>query len=178
MDVFTSPSMPFYKFSDILFLSKIALPHLTDFIVERFSATKKNISPAQAERIARLVECHPYYAQQLAQLVWLRTSKTAKDKSIDEAIEGLTLQLSLLFQSITEGLSTTKVNFSEIILSGETQLSSKQNIEKYKLGTSTNVVRVKKALINKEIIDEHKREITILDPIYSRWLREYYFIAS
>jgi hypothetical protein len=53
--------------------------------------------------------------------------------------------------------------------------SSKKTIEKYKLGTSANVTRLKKALIDKEIIDDRGNDIEMLDPIFAIWLKKYYF---
>ncbi|MEA3445570.1 MAG: ATP-binding protein [Bacteroidota bacterium] len=177
MEVFTSPSMPFYKFGDLIFLSKIDSAYWKLFITERFRSTGKEINPEQAGRIAALVDCHPYYVQQLAQLVWLRTEKSVNNTIIEKAIDSLTLQLSMLFQNMTESLSTTQVNFLKMILDKVIRLSSKENIENYKIGTSANIVRIKKALNNKEIIDEQPDEIKILDPLYALWLKKYYFIG-
>jgi len=113
--------------------------------------------------------------QQLAQLCWLRTEKKLVDDVIDEALESLVLQLSLLFQNITETLSTSQVNFINAVLSGEEMFSSKKTIEKYRLGTSANVSRIKGALIKKEIINDQPGKIEILDPVYAIWLKKYYF---
>jgi hypothetical protein len=61
------------------------------------------------------------------------------------------------------------------LISGETQLSSKDVIAKYNLGTSANVSRIKSSLENKEIVDLFDNSITILDPMYHYWLRHFYF---
>ena len=71
MDVFTSSSMPFYKFGDILFLEKIHKDNWIPFICSRFEDTQKYINETNAALIADLAECHPYYVQQLAQQSWL-----------------------------------------------------------------------------------------------------------
>jgi hypothetical protein len=176
MEVFASPSMPFYKFGDLMFLEKISSENWQPFIVGRFKSTGKKIPKKLALRIAELMENHPYYVQQLAQLCWLRTDKETDDAVIDESLDSLIMQLSLLFQSLTESLSTTQVNFLKALLDGVTMLSSKDTIEKYNLGTSANVNRIKGALIGREIIDEHNGKLTILDPVYAIWLNRYYFI--
>ncbi len=72
MHVFTSPSMPFYKFGDMMFIEKISTKDWEKYITERFHATGKEIEPEQSGRIALLVDNHPYYVQQLAQLCRLR----------------------------------------------------------------------------------------------------------
>lgn len=176
MEVFASPSMPFYKFGDLMFLEKISSENWQPFIVGRFKSTGKKIPKKLALRIAELMENHPYYVQQLAQLCWLRTEKETNDAIIDESLDSLVMQLSLLFQSLTESLSTTQVNFLKALLDGVTMLSSKETIEIYTLGTSANVNRIKGALIGREIIDEHSGKLTILDPVYAIWLKSYYFI--
>lgn len=178
IEVFASPSMPFYKFGDLMFLSKIEGIYWTDFIVERFESTGKSIKPQQAAQIAELVENHPYYVQQLAQLVWLRTKKTVRQEELEQAYENLILQLSMLFQNLTETLPNTQINFIRAVLEGVSQISSKEAIEHYKLGTSANVTRIRKALISKEVIDDYEGKIIVLDPLYSAWLRKYYFRKS
>lgn len=176
MDVFTSPAMPFYKFGDLMFLTRIPVDYWIPFIEERFQSTGKRISSILAEKIATITEGHPYYTQQLAQLVWLRTEREVTKDLVDESTEGIAMQMSLLFQGITENLTTPQVNFLKLLIDGETRHTTKANIEKYQLGSSAHVIRIKKALIDKEIIDEQPGSLIILDPIYAHWLKKYYFI--
>ena len=175
MHVFTSPSMPFYKFGDIMFLEKIATHDWENYITRRFLATGKEIDPEQSGRIASLVDNHPYYVQQLAQLCWLRCDKKLTGEVIEQSLDSLTLQLSLLFQNLTESFSTTQVNYLRALINEETRFSSKETIQKYHLGTSANVSRIKKALIDKEIIDSLDGTGVFLDPVYKIWLKRYYF---
>lgn len=175
LDVFTNTSMPFYKFGDLMFLEKIDTEHWIRFIKKRFKDTGKTISSGEAEMIASLADNHSYYVQQLAQQVWLRTSDRCSAEIIKKVHDNLANQLGLLFTNITESISTTQVNFLQAVLTNEAQLSSQETLKKYKLGTSANVVRIKKALLEREIIDIAGDKIKIQDPMYSYWLREYYF---
>ena len=61
------------------------------------------------------------------------------------------------------------------MLEGVKQLSSKETLEAYNLGTSANVNRTKNSLENKEIIDLSRNDITLLDPMYKSWLKSRYF---
>jgi len=176
MNVFSSSSMPFYKFGDLMFLSKIGPKHWGKYIVKRYNETEKEIRSEDARYLSLLVECHPYYVQQLAQLSWLRTETKTTVKTIDISLDSLILQLSLLFQNIIENLNLTQLNFLKALVRGESQLSSKETINKYNFGTSANVIQIKKALIKKEIIDNPGKKIEILDPVFSIWLKKYYFI--
>lgn len=175
MDVFTNSSMPFYKFGDLLFLEKIELDEWISFIVKRFEATSKKIIEADAKEIAKLANCHSYYVQQLAQQVWLRTKRKCKSEMIQEAFNSLINQLSLLFQSKTDELATSQINYLKALINGEKHISSKSTIKEYQLGTSANVLKIKKALINKEILDDLGGSLSFLDPMYKHWLRINYF---
>ena len=68
MEVFTDSSKPFYKFGNLMFLNKIDTPCLVEFFKRRFTDTGKTIDDDASHLIVKLVDNHPYYAQQLAQL--------------------------------------------------------------------------------------------------------------
>jgi hypothetical protein len=176
IDVFTSPTMPFYNFGDLIFLDKIEAGHWEKFIVSRFRTTGKVITAGQARKIALLAECHPYYVQQLAQACWLRSSEVITDQVIDQSMESLILQMSLLFQNLVESLPTTQINFLRAVVNQETRLSSKEILLKYSLTTSANVSRIRQGLIDKELIDTVSGEIQILDPLFRAWMKRYYFL--
>ena len=175
MDVFTSPSMPFYKFGDLLILEKIRTEDWIPFLIDRFEKTGKKIDEKEAERITLLCECHPYYVQQLAHQAWLRTKTRCWEETIDEAFEDLVRQLSLLFQTMTDDLTQTQTNFLKALLNKESQMSSKDVLRDYKLGTSANVIRIRESLTSKEIIDVRGSTTEFLDPAYKYWLKSHYF---
>ncbi|MFR9534969.1 MAG: ATP-binding protein [Rikenellaceae bacterium] len=175
LDVFTSSSMPFYKFGDIIFLEKIATPAWLTFIEERFSSTGKSIGKEEIEQIVSLADNHPYYVQQLAQQCWLRTEQRCTTEIVTEAHQTIVEQLSLLFVTITEGLTTKQLGLLKAIIVGEKNLSSQEVISKYKIGTSSTVNRGRKSLIEKNILDNRANKITFQDPIYQYWLKTHYF---
>ncbi len=172
LDIFTNYSMPFYKFGDLMFLQKIDNSHWIPFIKHRFNDTGKEISDEDALLITELTDCHSYYVQQLAQQVWFRTDKICSEKIVKTAHQALVDQLSMLFADITDRLNTLELNLLKAIISGEKQLSSKETMQLYNLGTSAGVVRQKKILFEKEIIDEINGEIVFIDPLYQYWLGE------
>jgi len=175
MEVFSSPSMPFYKFGDIIFLEKIKEKDWIKFIVKRFQETGKHIEAESAAIIANSCENHPYYVQQLAQQVWLRSDKNCNPMVILEAFEDLIMQLSMLFQMLTDDLNTKQVNFLNALTNEEEQVTSQSILRKYQLGTSANVIKIKKVLHDREIIDIVGRKIEFMDPLYKYWLKNNYF---
>ena len=174
LDIFSNYEMPFYKFGDILFLDKIGEQEWVSFITDRFSQTGKRISTTQASRIAQYVACHPYYVQQLAQLVWLRTETMCKDTLIDAAFEALVGQLSLLFSNIIDTLTAKQISFLQAIAQGERNFSSREVLSKYQLGTSANIKNLRKAMQDKDLIDVIPNSIQLQDPLFAYWLTHEY----
>ena len=72
----------------------------------RLSDAGKSIDDEASHLIAKLVDNHPYYTQQLAQFSWLRTKDICTVEIVHEAHTALVEQLSLLFVTITETLTT------------------------------------------------------------------------
>lgn len=175
LDVFTNSSMPFYKFGDLLFLEKIDTPSWITFITEQFSKTGKFITDEQARLIVQLADNHPYYVQQLAQQVWLRTSDTCTEDIVRQAHITIIEQLSLLFVTITESLTNNQIKFLKAMIAGETSLSSSDVMSKYRLGSSGNVTRSRKSLIEKVILDNKANKVSFQDPMYYYWLKYQYF---
>jgi hypothetical protein len=172
LDIFSNASMPFYKFGDIMFLQKIDNDIWGQFVKKRFKDTDKKISLEQAKYLAQLVNNHPYYVQQLAQQAWLRTKTSCSKAIIDDSLQGIKNQLSLLFVGQIEDMSATQINFLKAVLNGETTFSSQEVLKNYRLGTSANLKKIKTALLSKEIIDIQGKTIEILDPIFKLWLTE------
>ena len=175
MEFFTRPSMPFYKFGEVFFLEKISEKHWVSFIVKRFKDTGKTIADTEAAAIAQMMKNHPYFVQQLSQAVWLRTSRKAMAANIDEAIEGLLDQYTILYQKEADQLTNFQLNFLKALADRVTSFTRQVVLQEYNLGTSANVKRIKEALQNKEIIDVFGRDVQFNDPMFELWLKKRYF---
>ncbi len=177
LDIFNSYSMPFYKFGDILFLSKIARQEWIPFITHRFATTGKIMSEELSALIADKMKNHPYYTQQLSQQVWLRTPSGGECTVaiVEEAFDSLIGQLSLLFANIIDTLTPKQISFLLAVADGYANFSSKEVLEKYKLGTSANVKNLKKATLEKDLIDILPgNAIEMQDPAFEYWLKYVY----
>ena len=175
MEVFTDSSKPFYKFGNLMFLNKIETPCLVEFFKSRFVDTGKEIDDEASHLIATLVDNHPYYAQQLAQLSWLRTKDVCTVEIVREAHTALVEQLSLLFVTITETLTTQQLNYLKALIAGEKAISSTEVMHRYQISSTTSISRSKAALIKNDILDNKAGEISFQDPIYAYWLKTEYF---
>lgn len=175
MEVFTNSSKPFYKFGNLMFLNKIDTSYLVEFFNSRFADTGKSINEDAANLIVWIVDNHPYYAQQLAQQSWLRTKNVCTTDIVREAHSALVEQLSLLFVTITETLTTQQLNYLKVLIAGEKAISSTDVMHRYKISSTTSIARSKAALIKNNILDNKAGEISFQDPIYAYWLKTEYF---
>ncbi|MDR1516816.1 MAG: ATP-binding protein, partial [Dysgonamonadaceae bacterium] len=172
-ELFERQSMPFYRFGDLIHLDKISEENWFVFIKEKFEQTHKQISDDLILKIIHTVVCHPYYVQQLSHLIWGKTINVVDENIFDSALDDMIQQNALLYQRDTENMSAYQINFLRAIANGvTTNLSSTEVINKYRLGSSANVAKIKKYMINQEIIDVRKKEYYFIDPVYELWFRE------
>jgi len=94
---------------------------------------------------------------------------------VETAFNNLVLQHGMLFQNLADGLSDTQINFLKAVTNSVEQLSSQEVIINYGLGTSGNIMKIKKALMSREIIDIENGKVNLLDPLFRAWLKDHYF---
>lgn len=170
--IFADYNSPFYKFGDIFFLPKIENDIWVEYITARYDATGKKISKETASRLANLVENHPYYVQQLAQMSWFRCEHICQDDDVDNALQAILDMLNMQFFVLADSLTERQIGFLMAISNGETNLSSESVLKKYRLGPSSSIKAIKKTLEKKDLIDISGKKITIQDPLLKIWLKK------
>lgn len=171
-DIFNNPSKPFYRFGDIILLQKIKNEKWVKFISDSFKQTGKIIPNNLAEHIAKTMENHSWYVQQLAHYTWNYTEKKVDLEIIEKAINELLLANSPFYQQQVESLSVTQLNLLKAILNGEKQLTSQETMHNFRLGTPNNVNKNKSKLINEDVISIIDGKYEFLDPAFKLWLRK------
>jgi len=174
-DIFNNPSKPFYRFGDIMLLQKIKRDKWTSFILEAFENTNKKISPELAERIPALMQDHSWYVQQLAHYTWQKTRKKATAKELQDALDELIHTNTPLYMREIEGLSLTQLNFLKAVSQKAEKLSSVETMNKFRLGTSANVIKNKNILLKADLIDDSEGQLSFLDPAFELWFLKQYF---
>lgn len=175
INIFDSKSMPLYKFGDLMLLGKIELESLSKFIINLFEKSGKSIDNKYAERICEIMECHPYYVQQLSHIVWINTSNFVNDDIFNSSLSELIDQNALLFEMEAESMNNTQIRFLISICQGITEGHTRKEIlNTYKLGTSANAIKVRRALLSREVIDIHQQKIVFQDPAFKLWFIKNY----
>lgn len=170
--LFQNRRMPFFQFGEMMFLDKIPTDDWVPFILSRFESQGKQISEKLARKICETVEGNSSYVQQLAWNVMTETDKVTTEEDFLRAVDSLLAQCSALFEEQLKGLTSYQLNFLRALSDGVTSdFGSKSILEAYRLGSKSNISRIKSSLQDKEIIDFTKDAVYLEDPVFKIWLR-------
>lgn len=172
-NLFQKKSYPFYKFGEVQYLKAIPLSAWTIYISDRFEREKKHISEALIKALCESVEYQSSYVQQLAYNVFLLTETEVTESILNQAVEDLVDQNSAIFIEQVQSLTTYQLNFLRAVLAGNHNgFGEKEIRENYDLGVPSNIVRLKRSLIDKELIEITKDGVIIGDPVLRFWLKK------
>ncbi|MCR4847546.1 MAG: AAA family ATPase [Bacteroidales bacterium] len=172
-NLFQKKSYPFYKFGEMLYLKPIPLKDWTAYISSRFEREKKRISDSLIQKLCENVEYQSSYVQQLAYSTLLLTKKTVTDEILNQAMEDIVDQNSGIFIEQIESLTTYQMNFLRAVLAGVNRgFGEKAVRDNYDLGVPSNITRLKKSLIDKELVEITENGIIIGDPVLRVWLKK------
>ena len=171
-NIFQSRRMPFYQFGEMLHLKCISTEYWVPFICSRFEKYGKKISEEYAARICHTVKNYSSYVQQLAWNVMAETEKEVNEESFTDGINALLEQNSSLFIQQTEGLTTYQLNFIRLLCNGiHSGFNTQSVVEQYPLGSKSNVDRIKKCLIDRELITIEKEGVFLADCVFELWFK-------
>jgi len=171
-NLFQKKSYPFYKFGELLHLKPIPLEEWTTYISSRFEREKKHISDVLIRKLCESVEYQSSYVQQLAYSTLLLTRESVTEEILAQATEDLVNQNSGIFIEQVESLTSYQMNFLRALLFGVNKgFGEKAVRDLFDLGAPSNIVRLKKSLIDKELIEFTESGIIIGDPVLRIWLK-------
>lgn len=171
-NMFQSRRMPFYQFGEMMHLKCIPTEYWVPFICSRFEKYGKKITEAYAARICDMVNNHSSYVQQLAWNVMAETEHEVDEESFMDGFRALLEQNSSLFIQQTEGLTTYQLNFIRLLCSGIHSGFNTQSVASiYPLGSKSNVDRIRKCLVDKELITIERDGVYLADHVFGLWFK-------
>ena len=171
-NIFQNRRMPFYQFGEMLHLKCIPTIYWVPFICSRFEKYGKKIAEEYAGRICQVVKNYSSYVQQLAWNVMAETGKEVNEESFEEGLKALLEQNSSLFIQQTDGLTTYQLNFIRLLCKDiHSGFTTQAVSEIYPLGSKSNIDRIKKSLVDKEIITIEKDGIFLADSVFELWFK-------
>ncbi len=173
--LFETSDLPFYRFGATYYLKKIELHEWIPFVIGKFAKTGKSISENHVAVLCEAMEMHPYYVQQIFQILWYTSGKKVSATDVEKALVRLAQHNELQFQKLVEGLTTYQLNYLKAICSGVKSIHSKESIKTFSLGSSATVQRSIQALLQKDVIDTHREDVMLVDPAFKWWLTHIFF---
>jgi len=173
--MFLNRSMPFYQFGDLMWLEKIPTADWIDYIVSHFEEAGRHITSDMAARICDAVDCYPSYVQQLASIV-LNHVEQGQSVTMDiltEAVADVIRANEALFMQQIEPLTVYQMNLMRAIVSGiHDGFNEKAVRSQFDLGSPSNIVRLRDALMEKDLIYSEMKKLYITDPVLCLWFKK------
>lgn len=172
--IFLNRSMPFYQFGDLMWLQKIPTSDWTDYVKSHFEHACRHISDQMVTKICEVVDHYPSYVQHLASIVLYQTPEggMATEEVLPSAIKELISTNEALYMQQIEPLSGYQMNLLRAIVSGiHSGYNEKKVRAQFDLGSPSNMVRLRDALIERDIIYSEMRQLYITDPVFTLWFR-------
>lgn len=172
--LFGQRSKPFYQFGQMMFLGKIPTEAWIGYIQSHFEERHRHISPEVVAELCELVERQSSYVQQLAAILlsMLPEGGTATMEHLYAAFHSLMDASTPLFKQQISTLTGYQLNCLRALCDGHhTDLGEQTVRDEYILGSPSNIPRLKTALLERDLIEQEGRAVSISDPVFAKWLR-------
>ena len=173
--MFLNRSMPFYQFGDLIWLEKIPTADWIDYIVSHFEEAGRQITPEMAAKICDAVDHYPSYVQQLASVVLnhVEQGQMVTMDVLTESVADVIRANEALFMQQIEPLTVYQMNLMRAIVSGiHDGFNEKAVRSQFDLGSPSNIVRLRDALIEKDLVYSEMKKLYVTDPVLSLWFKK------
>ena len=177
-DIFSDPSKPFFRSTQFLKLNKIEFNRYKAFIEEKFMEKKKSLTSNVVSEILHWTNGHTYYVQLLCNRVYINSGKKITSSTWRNDALKILKEQEYVFFGYREMLTKQQWKLLKAIaFDGEVySITSKDFIQKHRLGSPSTVYRSINSLLKKELIyREHNENGKILysvyDILFQRWIQ-------
>jgi len=171
-NIFEKKKSPFYHFGMLMPLGKIPQKDFEAYLTDGFrdvTGTPEKISQA----IIGFSDCHPYYTQQLAFVVWeILFQQDNPEDPITQAIDELVRIHDMDYERIWNAfIKTDKKLLIALTISNQTPLSE-AFYRKFDLGAPSTVYSSLKRLMQNGTILKSEKGYGIDDPFFRQWIAQ------
>lgn len=159
-------------------LSPIPSEDIATFIRKNLDLSGKVMEKEDVDALISTLDGNIWYIRHYMSICDSLTRGYVTPAVISDAYEGLIATQLPWFRYMVSNLSCYQLRFLQALVreGGRCNFSSVRMLERYGLNSSANVVRVRQALMKKEIITESGRgELRVIDPLFRWWLEKYFF---
>jgi len=179
-DMFSNVKRPFYASTQFMFLEKIDGKKYTAFIEKLFKKHGRQIDKEIIKFILDWTKTHTFYTQSLCNMIFSLARDAVDMQTAKDACLELMKRNEQTFFQYKEllGISQWKYLIAVAKEDEVEQLTAKSFLMKYNIGTPTDSTRLKKLLLDKDLILEtitkERTFYQVSDVFFSRWLEKEY----
>ena len=179
-EMFTHAKRPFFASTRLLYLDKINDAEYKLFIKRHFEAAKKQINDEALSAILNWTKTHTFYTQNLCNIIFSMKTNNIDIHVVKSAMATILYENESFFFQYRQLLTPAQWNYMIAVAKENevSQVTAKDFISKYNIGTPANSRRLLQSLIEKELIlaNPVKEKIVyqIYDVFLSRWLEVKY----
>lgn len=149
---------------------------IAEYIVRGLLQAGKVLDKEAALKVAHMFEGNLWYVNHFVSICDSMTKGYITNAIMMDALNALVAIHDVRFRTAMNNLTWHQISFLQAMIEGATKFTSADIIRKYGLNSSANVVRVKEALMKKELITfTDNDEALFLDPLFKYWLINFYF---
>jgi len=178
-EMFNSAKRPFYASTQSISIGKILPIDYTPFIQNHFKENGLKIGNEEITKILEWSDGNTYNTQLLCNRVFSKTNKIASAEIINDSILEIYAENKLSYLALSSSMSKYQWKLlMAIALEGKVfQLTSREFISRYDLGSSASVLRGLEFLTARELVYQYldaegKSYYEIYDIVLMRWLQK------
>lgn len=177
-EMFANPAKPFYRSTQFLKLDKLDFALYQRFIHEKFSVNNKKIDLDTITEILNWTNIYTYYTQLLCNRVFINSGKQITRETWRQEAMKILREQEYIFFGYRDLLTKQQWNLLKSIAhEGKVfAITSKDFVQKYKLGSPSTVQRSVYSLLLKELIfsqynEDGKMYYCVYDVFLQRWIQ-------
>lgn len=177
-EIFTNPTRPFYRSTQLIALGRIPKGEYAPFITQLLKANQRDMDGQALNGLLEYTRLHTYYVQLMMSRCFIRPEKKLTQQSWHEEADKLLVEQQSIFFGYRDMLTKGQWALLKAIAAegNVVEPSSRRFLEKHQLGTSATVLRSLRALMDKKLVyfDYHadgQKYFGVYDLLFERWIQ-------
>jgi hypothetical protein len=169
-EIFENKKSPFYHFGQLLSLDKIPYQEFKAYLIKGFSDHCEN-SSLLAENILSITDCHPYYTQQLAFIVWNNcTDDSSGENAVSDAVDYLVKIHDMDYERLWNNLNQTDKKIMIALSENEKNILNESFARKYGIRAVSTVFSSIKRLMAQGYVVKKNNSYELDDIFFAVWI--------
>jgi uncharacterized protein len=175
-EMFTETARPFYGSTQMMNLTKINEEEYSAFIKDQFLSGKTKIQNTEVRLILKWTRGHTFYVQMVCNRLFAIGSKMISEGDVKNVFAEILMENESAYINYKIILPENQWRLLSAIAKegGVSSPTANAFVSRYKLGSSSAVLKSVKGLLDKEFIHQQlegtKKVLTVYDVFFSRWL--------